>query len=77
MVVDLVAGIGVGAGCGYGLDILFGTMPVLLVVLTLLGFAAGVNLMLRTASSVDAKGGEKTDFDGDSEKATPREKCSG
>ena len=49
MVVDLVAGVGIGAVMGYGLDSLFGTMPVLLAVFTLLGFAAGVNLMLRTA----------------------------
>ena len=49
MVIDLVAGVGIGAAMGYGLDSLFGTMPVLLAVCTLLGFAAGVNLMLRTA----------------------------
>ena len=73
MVVDLVAGIGVGAACGYGLDALFGTMPVLLVVLTLLGFAAGVNLMLRTAKSVGTEGGEKKDIDGGSGKDSPRE----
>lgn len=49
MVVDLVAGVGVGSAVGYGLGNLFGMTPILIVVFTLLGFAAGVNLMLRTA----------------------------
>ncbi len=49
MVIELVAGVGIGAAMGFGLDSLFGTLPVLLAVFTLLGFAAGVNLMLRTA----------------------------
>ena len=49
MVIELVVGVGMGAGAGFGLDHLFGTAPVLLAVMTLLGFAAGVNLMLRTA----------------------------
>ncbi|MDE0534530.1 MAG: AtpZ/AtpI family protein [Albidovulum sp.] len=74
MVFDLVAGIGVGAACGFGLDSLFGTTPVLLVVMTLLGFAAGVNLMLRTAKTVGAEGGAKTDLEGSSGKAQPKEK---
>ena len=52
MVVDLIAGVGVGAGMGYGLDALFGTSPVLLASLTLLGFAAGVRIMLGTARSM-------------------------
>lgn len=52
MVIELVAGLGIGCGIGYGLDRLFGTMPVLLVLFTLLGFAAGVQTMLRTAREV-------------------------
>ncbi|MCY3877942.1 MAG: AtpZ/AtpI family protein [Rhodobacteraceae bacterium] len=55
MVVDLVAGVGVGAAVGYGLDVLLGIQPVLLAVFTLLGFAAGVNLMLRTARDYQRK----------------------
>jgi len=54
MVIDLVAGVGVGAAVGFGLDHLFGTLPVLMVVFTMLGLAAGVNLMLRTAKEVDS-----------------------
>jgi len=74
MVVDLVAGIGIGAACGFGLDSLFGTTPVLLVVLTLLGFAAGVNLLLRTAKSVAVEAGEGKDGDsGSSRKEAPKE----
>jgi len=49
MVIELVAGLGIGFGIGYGLDVLFGTLPIFLVLFTLLGFAAGVKTMLRTA----------------------------
>jgi ATP synthase protein I len=52
MVIELVSGLGVGFAIGYGLDALFGTLPLFLVVFTLLGFAAGVNVMLRTAREV-------------------------
>lgn len=52
MVIELVAGLGVGFGVGYGLDRLFGTLPFLLVIFTLLGFAAGVRTMLRTAAEM-------------------------
>ncbi len=55
MVVELVTGLVMGFAMGYGLDALFGTRPVLLVVMTLLGFAAGINLMLRTAAEMTAK----------------------
>ncbi|MHA6324667.1 AtpZ/AtpI family protein [Roseivivax sp. CAU 1753] len=49
MVIELVAGLGIGFGIGWGLDAVFGTQPWLLVLFTLLGFAAGVNVMIRTA----------------------------
>ncbi|MEZ5913593.1 MAG: AtpZ/AtpI family protein [Paracoccaceae bacterium] len=52
MVIELVAGLGIGFGIGYGLDRLFGTMPLFLVLFILLGFAAGVKTMLRTAAEV-------------------------
>jgi ATP synthase protein I len=52
MVTELVAGLGIGFSIGYGLDWLFGTLPIFLVLFTLLGFAAGVNVMLRTAKEV-------------------------
>ena len=55
MVIDLVVGVGMGFILGYGLDILFGTKPLMLIILTLLGFGAGVNLMLKTAKEIKTK----------------------
>lgn len=52
MVLDLVAGLVVGFVIGYGLDVLFGTLPIMLVIFTLLGFAAGVRGMLATAKEM-------------------------
>lgn len=52
MVTELVAGLGIGLSLGYGLDWLFGTLPIFLILFTLLGFGAGVNVMLRTAKEV-------------------------
>ncbi len=54
MVIELVAGLGIGFGIGIGLDALLGTQPWMLVLFTLLGFAAGVQTMLRTAAEVQA-----------------------
>ncbi len=62
MVIELVAGLGIGFGIGYGLDVLFGTMPIFLVLFMLLGFAAGVKMMLRTAQEVTVRG-ERDDGD--------------
>lgn len=61
MVTELVAGLGIGAAIGYGLDVLLGTLPLFLVVLTLLGFAAGVKTMLRSAREFDTGGGARTE----------------
>lgn len=58
MVIELVTGLGIGAGMGYGLDVLMGTQPLMLVLLTLLGFAAGVRVMMRTAKELETKTGE-------------------
>jgi ATP synthase protein I len=55
MVIELVAGLGIGFGIGYGLDSLFGTLPILLVLFTLLGLAAGIQTMMRSAREVQAK----------------------
>jgi ATP synthase protein I len=52
MVIELVAGIVIGFGIGYGLDRLFGTLPVFLILFTGLGFVAGVRTMMRTAQEV-------------------------
>lgn len=53
MVIELVAGLLIGFGMGYGLDALFGTQPWLMIVFTLLGFAAGINVVLRTAKELN------------------------
>lgn len=52
MVIELVSGLGIGLAIGLGLDAVFGTRPVFLVVFILLGFAAGVRVMMRTAREV-------------------------
>ena len=55
MVTELVAGLLIGFGIGYGLDVLIGTMPLFLILFTLLGFIAGVRTMLRTAEEIQRK----------------------
>ncbi len=62
MVIELVTGIVVGFGIGYGLDTLFGTLPIFLVLFTLLGFGAGVRVMMQTAAQTqkDAAKAQKT-----------------
>jgi ATP synthase protein I len=52
MVIELVSGLGIGFGIGFGLDTVFGTLPIFLVLFVLLGFAAGVKTMLRTAKEI-------------------------
>ena len=58
MVIELVVGRVMGMAIGFGLDALFGTRPVFLVVFALLGFAAGIRTMLRTADEVRNRSGE-------------------
>jgi len=55
MVVELVAGLGIGFAIGYGLDSLLGTRPWLMVVFTVLGFIAGVKTMIRSAAEMQRK----------------------
>ncbi|MBC7132290.1 MAG: AtpZ/AtpI family protein [Roseovarius sp.] len=66
MVIELVAGLMIGFGMGYGLDWLFGTLPVFLVVFTLLGLAAGIRTMMRSAAEIQ---GTKTPETGGDERA--------
>ena len=56
MVTELVTGLLIGFGIGFGLDKLFGTLPILLILFTLLGFAAGVRVMMKTAKEVMSEG---------------------
>ena len=59
MVIELVSGIVIGLGIGYALDTVLGTIPIFLVLFVLLGFAAGVRVMLRTVKELqEAPGGD-------------------
>jgi ATP synthase protein I len=49
---DFVAGVLVGAAIGWGIDRFFGTSPWGLIVFLLLGFAAGILSVMRTAGLV-------------------------
>jgi ATP synthase protein I len=55
MVTELVTGVLLGAGLGWTLDGLLATKPFLLIVFGLLGFAAGVRTMMRTAAEVERR----------------------
>ena len=52
MVIELVSGLAIGFGLGYGLDIVFETLPIFMIIFTLLGFVAGIRTMLSTAKEV-------------------------
>ena len=53
---ELVAGVLVGAGLGWLIDRLLGTSPWGLIVLLLLGFAAGVLTVMRSAGVIPENG---------------------
>jgi ATP synthase protein I len=55
MVIELATGIMLGSAIGYGLDVLFGTLPVFLVIFSLFGFAAGIKTMLGSARELGRK----------------------
>ncbi|MEE8456363.1 MAG: AtpZ/AtpI family protein [Limibaculum sp.] len=55
MTLELVVGGMVGAAMGWGLDALFGTLPIFLVVFILLGFAAGIRTVMRSAEELQKK----------------------
>jgi ATP synthase protein I len=49
MVLELATGMGLGLAIGFGLDTVLGTKPLLMLVFALLGFAAGIRTMMKTA----------------------------
>ncbi|MBK0401009.1 AtpZ/AtpI family protein [Limibaculum sp. M0105] len=55
MVTELVVGVFIGAAIGWGIDRLAGTLPLFLIVFGILGFAAGVKTMLRSAEEIRRK----------------------
>jgi ATP synthase protein I len=52
--VELIVGVVVGGGIGWALDRHLGTAPWLLIVFLLLGFAAGISNVIRTARRMQA-----------------------
>lgn len=61
MVVELVAGLMIGFGMGWGLDRLLGTTPIFLVLFIGFGFAAGIKTVLRTAEEVNRQNAAHVD----------------
>ena len=55
MIIELVTGMLLGMGIGYGLDAFFKTLPLFLVIFSLIGFAAGIKTMLGTAKQLAAR----------------------
>ncbi len=53
LVADLLAGVIVGGGIGWALDRVFETSPILLIVMFLLGVAAGMRSVIRTAREMN------------------------
>jgi ATP synthase protein I len=53
MIIELCTGLVLGLAIGYGLDVLFGTLPVFLIIFCGIGFAAGVRTMLGTARAME------------------------
>ncbi|MBM3555515.1 MAG: AtpZ/AtpI family protein [Alphaproteobacteria bacterium] len=51
--VEMAACVGVGAGMGYGLDLVFDTRPWLLVVFLVVGGAAGIMTVMRLAGRME------------------------
>lgn len=60
MVLELVVGMTMGMGIGYGLDSLFGTLPIFLILFSLLGFGAGIRTMVHTAEEVQKQQAAKS-----------------
>ncbi len=55
MVTELVVGLLLGFGIGYGIDYMADTRPWFMLIFTMLGFAAGVRTMMRTAQEIQEK----------------------
>jgi ATP synthase protein I len=63
MLIELMTGMFLGVGLGYGLDVLFGTLPIFLVIFSLFGFAAGIRTMLGSARQLAQKAEDQSDKD--------------
>jgi len=65
---ELVLAAAVGAAMGWGLDWLFHTRPVFIVVMSLLGAAAGIRNVVRAAEEINAQNAETFALKDDEEK---------
>ncbi len=65
MVSELVAGMVIGLGLGFGLDHVFGTRPIFLVIFVLLGFVAGIRTVIGTARDMQARAEAQRQGQGD------------
>ena len=68
MVIELVAGLVICFGMGYGLDALFGTAPFLMIVFTGLGFVAGIRTMMRSAGEMEKEAAARAAADEEGER---------
>ena len=53
MIIELVTGMLLGVSLGLGLDYMLGSEPIFLIILSLLGFMAGVKTMMTTAKKIN------------------------
>ena len=53
MVIELVTGMGLGVSLGMALDYIVGSEPIFLIIFSLLGFMAGVKVMIATAKKMN------------------------
>lgn len=59
IVVELVAAIGIGGAIGYGLDRWLGTLPWLMLLFLVVGFAAGIANVYRAAQGYERRQRER------------------
>lgn len=64
MVIELATGIMLGSAIGYGLDVLFGTLPIFLIIFSLFGFAAGIKTMLGSARELGRRAAQAAKDEG-------------
>ncbi|MFS4438287.1 AtpZ/AtpI family protein [Paracoccaceae bacterium GXU_MW_L88] len=55
MVIELTVAMVIGLTLGYGLDVIFGTLPIFLMIFGLFGFAAGIKTVMRSAREMQAQ----------------------
>jgi ATP synthase protein I len=71
MVLELVLGVVVGTALGWGIDWLAGTMPAFSIVFGLLGFGAGVRVMMQSAEEVRRRAERERETAGDGKSEAP------